>query len=72
HILGVSPALAMPSAAMSAVYLGAFAAGSVVSMALFSMAAGSVSARLSTQAGRGLMGAVSIAAVTVGIVWLII
>jgi len=72
HILGVSPALAMPTAAMSAVYLGAFAAGSVVSMTLFSMAAGSVSARLSARAGRGLMGAVSTAAVVVGVVWLVI
>ncbi|MDH5478114.1 MAG: sulfite exporter TauE/SafE family protein [Nitrospinota bacterium] len=72
HILGVSPALAMPTAVMSAVYLGAFAVGSVVSMTLFSMAAGSVSARLSALAGRGLMGVISAAAVVVGVVWLVI
>ncbi|MDH5510773.1 MAG: sulfite exporter TauE/SafE family protein [Nitrospinota bacterium] len=72
HILGVSPALAMPTAAMSAIYLGAFAVGSVISMTLFSMAAGSVTARLSARAGRGVMGALSATAVVVGVVWLVL
>jgi len=70
HILAVSPALAMPTAALSAIYLGMFAVGSVGAMTFISMAAGGAAARLSPLAGRRLTGALSALAIVVGVIWL--
>lgn len=70
HILAVSPALAMPSTLLAAAYLGAFAAGSIASMTLFSMTAGAVTARMPAGAERGFTGAISAAALLVGVAWL--
>ncbi len=74
HLLGVLPALALPTLADSAAYIGAFGAGSIVAMTLFSTVVGTLAGRFSLGGGlayRGLLAALSAAAVGVGLVWLL-
>lgn len=47
HILGVLPALAMPSWAVAGVYLGCFGLGTLLAMALFTGVVGELSSQLS-------------------------
>ena len=74
HFLGVLPALAFPSNWQAAGYLAAFGIGTVIAMLLFSSVIGFLAMRCAmggTAAYRGLMYVCSIAAVAVGVVWLI-
>lgn len=73
HLLGVLPALALPTRAASALYLAAFGVGSVAAMAAFAATVGLFIGRF---AGHGraypvLLGACSAAAVGVGAWWLV-
>lgn len=74
HLLGVLPALALPTTLASAVYLLAYGAGSVLAMTLFSSAVG-VTAGHAHSSGprvhRGLLYVVSSAAILVGGAWLV-
>jgi hypothetical protein len=74
HLLGVLPALALPTLAASAAYIGAFGAGSILAMTLFSTVVGTLAGRFSlggARVYRGLLAALSTAAVGVGVVWLL-
>jgi sulfite exporter TauE/SafE len=76
HLFGIAPALALPSRADAALYVAAFGLGSVATMTLFSLGVHAAARRLASIAGAGerafriLLGGTSLAAVTVGIVWL--
>lgn len=73
HLLGLLPALALPSRAASVAYLGGFGVGSVLAMTAFSAALGAAAARIAVQGPRAqqaLLGALSAAAVVVGGFWL--
>jgi ABC-type nickel/cobalt efflux system permease component RcnA len=74
HLLGVLPALALPSRTAAAAYLLAFGLGSIAAMALFSSVIGLAAGRFAGPTGSrtwaALMGACSLAAVGVGIWWL--
>lgn len=75
HLLGVLPALALPSLPASATYLLAFALGTVLAMGSFAGLVGAGSARW---AGSGpgrlrlVMGAASVATIVVGLAWLVL
>lgn len=74
HFLGVLPALALPTTAAAAGYIGAFAAGTIVSMGAFAGMMGVLAGRPAfhgQQAYRGLLLACSVAAIGVGIAWLV-
>jgi hypothetical protein len=73
HLLGVLPALALPTAGATAAYLGAFAAGTIAAMLGFASMIGWMSMwnffrRDSTY--RVFLGALSIAALVIGGFWL--
>jgi hypothetical protein len=74
HLLGVLPALALPSRMAAGAYLIAFGLGSIAAMALFSSVIGLAAGRFAGPTGSrtwaALMGACSLAAVGVGIWWL--
>lgn len=73
HLLGVLPALALPTRMASALYLIAFGAGSVAAMAAFAATVGLFIGRFADH-GRAysvLLGACSAAAVGVGVWWLV-
>jgi len=70
HILGVLPALAMPSWAVAGVYLGCFGLGTLLAMALFTGVVG----ELSSQGAYGVAPATSamvasVGALALGSVW---
>jgi ABC-type nickel/cobalt efflux system permease component RcnA len=74
HFLGVLPILAYPTRLGAVTYLAAFAFGTVLSMATFSTVIGWVSVRCSiggARAYRGLMSGCSVAALAVGLFWLV-
>jgi hypothetical protein len=74
HLLGVLPALAMPSAAASVAYVAGFGLGSIVAMVAFSTALALVAVRLTargTGAYHALLGACSAVSIAVGGWWLI-
>lgn len=74
HLLGVLPALAMPSAAASVGYVAGFGLGSIVAMVAFSSALALVAVRLTTRgtgAYQALLGACSAASIVIGGWWLI-
>lgn len=74
HILGVLPALAMPTLRDAVVYLAAFGAGTIAAMSGFAAAMGTLAARLhgdTLRAYRWLLGGCAATAVVVGCVWLI-
>jgi len=76
HLLGVLPALTLPSWFMALVYLVAFCIGTTVAMSLFTGGVGDASVRLGEALGHRdlpamLSGASSLLAVVVGFVWII-
>jgi ABC-type nickel/cobalt efflux system permease component RcnA len=73
HVLGILPALAMPTPAASVTYLAAYGVGNVGAMTAFASALGWMAgtARGSGAAFyRALLGTCSLAAIVVGVVWL--
>lgn len=74
HLLGVLPALALPSPAAFCGYLAGFGMGTIASMAAFSMVIGAAS-KSSQQRRPAFMrwtyGACSLAALSVGCLWLV-
>lgn len=73
HVLGVLPAVAMPSWLASGSYLAAFALGTILAMGGFAAVVGEASARAGSRAPvliKGLMYAASAVAVGVGLAWL--
>lgn len=74
HVLGIVPALALPSTAMAGAYLFAFVGGGVVAMAVFAALLGALAARpvvsgVATQ--RALLALSSAAAVAIGMFWIL-
>jgi hypothetical protein len=74
HFFGVLPALALPTAGASLLYIGAFGAGTVAAMTAFAAVIGSGSVRLrnGALAQRVMMAATATLAIVVGGVWLIV
>jgi hypothetical protein len=73
HVIGILPALALPTRAMSAAYLASYGIGNIASMTLFSSALGVVAGRArhgGLPAYRALLYACSVLALLVGGVWL--
>ena len=73
HVLGILPALALPTRLASGMYLASYGVGNIAAMTIFAAAIGMVSSRATdggTQIYRGLLYACSAAAVLVGGVWL--
>jgi sulfite exporter TauE/SafE len=73
HLLGILPALALPSLAASAAYIVGFGLGAIVAMVAFSSALGLVAVRLTARDGRGyqaLLTAFSAISIVVGGYWL--
>ncbi|MCC6409751.1 MAG: High-affinity nickel transporter [Planctomycetes bacterium] len=67
HLLGVLPALALPTRLDAGLYLGAFALGTVAAMAACAWTFGALGARKRELA----LGATSVAALGVGVLWLV-
>ena len=74
HFLGVLPALAFPTRAEAVAYLVAFGLGTVLAMAGFSWGMGWLAGRFANRGlkiYRGLMGTCAVAAMLVGVFWLV-
>jgi hypothetical protein len=74
HILGIFPALALPSVAASVAYVVGFGLGSIVAMVAFSSALGLLTVRMTVVGSRGyqaLLATFSAASIVVGGYWLI-
>jgi len=74
HILGVVPALALPSRAASLSYLAGFGAGTVLAMTLFASLAGAATARFALAGPRawaGFLRGCGATSVAVGVFWLV-
>lgn len=74
HLLGVLPALALPSAVASLAYVVAFGLGSIAAMVAFASALGLVSLRLTsrgTNAYQALLATFSAVSIVVGGWWLL-
>jgi hypothetical protein len=74
HVLGILPALALPTREASITYLLAYGVGNVTAMTGFASAIGFVAARAEgggVQLYRGLLATCSVAAIAVGAIWLI-
>ena len=72
HLLGILPALALPSNLMANAYLLLFGTGSIAAMGAFSSLVGWTATRATLNGARaysGLLGFCSVAAVLVGGVW---
>lgn len=75
HLLGVIPALAAPTLAVSFAYLGGFAIGSVISMAAFAGGFGEITARLGARSPgfiKGSMYFASAACLVIGVAWIVL
>lgn len=73
HVLGILPALALPTQADSVLYLASYGAGNVASMTAFSSVVGAVAGRARDGGQgiyRGLLYACSALAVIVGAIWI--
>ena len=73
HVLGILPALALPTRGASALYLACYGLGNIASMTLFSSAMGLVAGRArdgGQRLYRGLLYGCSALAVIVGGVWI--
>ncbi|MCL4814367.1 MAG: High-affinity nickel transporter [Vicinamibacteraceae bacterium] len=73
HVLGIVPALALPTLGASVVYLSAYGVGNIAAMTGFSAAVGAVAAHARSRGldvYRGLLTACSVTAVVVGGIWL--
>jgi ABC-type nickel/cobalt efflux system permease component RcnA len=74
HLFGLIPALALPTA-LAATYLGGYGAGNLLAMGGFAWLMGWAGARLSdwgVKSYRLTLGACSVAAIAVGLAWLVI
>ncbi|HKV11297.1 MAG TPA: High-affinity nickel transporter [Thermoanaerobaculia bacterium] len=74
HLLGVLPALALPSRTAALAYVAGFGIGAVVAMTAFSSALGLFATRLTARSGmayQALLGSFSAAAIVIGGYWLI-
>ncbi len=74
HLIGVLPAIGLPSAAAAMAYLISFGAGSIVAMSAFSWMMGALATRMEHRAQRAyrlLAGGSCTAAIGVGIWWLV-
>lgn len=74
HLLGILPALALPSAAASLAYVVAFGLGSIAAMVAFSSALGLVALRLTTRgagAYQAVLATFSALSIVVGGWWLL-
>lgn len=74
HVLGVLPALAFPTHAQAAAYVGSFAVGSVLGMSVFAWSVGWAAGRMQLGgrvAYRRFLGTCSAAAIVVGAAWLV-
>ena len=74
HLIGVLPALALPSRIGALEYMVAFAIGTLGGIAMFSSALGLLSGRLGGTGGKTyayLMGSCATAAVVIGSAWLL-
>lgn len=74
HLLGVLPAMALPTRAAAGFYLLAFGIGTIAAMAAFSQLVGIVGARVERRGApvyQGFLGICSIAALGVGCFWLL-
>lgn len=73
HVLGVLPALAMPSTLASALYLLFFGAGTIAAMAAFAAVIGAASEKMGgPRVYIRFMGACSVLAIATGAAWLVI
>lgn len=73
HILGIVPALALPSIAASLSYVIGFGLGAVVAMVIFSTALGLVAVRLTAngRAYQAMLASFSMASIVIGGYWLL-
>jgi len=69
HVLGVIPALALPSTVQALAYLAAFGAGSVAAMVAFAALVGVVRGWGARGVERALMGVCGVLALAVGATW---
>jgi ABC-type nickel/cobalt efflux system permease component RcnA len=73
HLLGILPALALPTRLGAITYLGAFGIGTITAMVIFSIIMGSLAVKFSffgIKAYQGLLTTFSIAAIVIGGFWL--
>lgn len=74
HVLGVLPALALPTTTQAVAYIAAFGIGTILAMALFSWGMGRLALRLTDHGVnfyRHLMTGCGVAALAVGVFWLV-
>jgi ABC-type nickel/cobalt efflux system permease component RcnA len=74
HFLGVLPALALPTMVLAVTYVVAFGIGTIISMGVFAALMGALARRPAfdgARAYRGLVASCSVAAMVVGVVWLV-
>jgi len=74
HILGLFPALALPSRAASLAYIGGFGLGAIAGMVAFSSVLGLAAVHLTARGGRGyqaLLCGASAASIVLGGFWLV-
>ena len=74
HVLGILPALALPTRAASAAYLAAYGVGNIAAMTVFAAIMGALAVRAELAGRRlyqGLLTACSVAAIVVGAFWLL-
>ncbi|HWM92107.1 MAG TPA: High-affinity nickel transporter [Thermoanaerobaculia bacterium] len=74
HILGLFPALALPSRSASLAYMGGFGLGAIMAMVAFASVLGLAAVRLAAFGSRGyqaLLGGTSAASIMLGGFWLI-
>lgn len=74
HFLGVLPILAFPNMTQAVAYLAAFAIGTIASMGIFASFMGAIGARFGQRSAgtyQVLMSTCSVAAMLVGIFWLV-
>lgn len=72
HLLGVLPALALPSGRATTAYLAAFALGTVVAMAAFASLLGAFASRVGLRYYRWSLGAASALCAGTGLAWIIL
>jgi sulfite exporter TauE/SafE len=73
HLLGVLPALLLPTRAASAMYLAGFGLGSIIAMILFSWVVGRYLGKLSARFSHAynlVLAVFACVAITVGVIWL--
>jgi hypothetical protein len=74
HVLGILPALALPTQTASLTYLAGYGTGNVAAMTAFASAVGWIAGTArggGVAVYRGLLGTCSVAAIVVGVVWLV-